>query len=545
MITMRKLTTWFRRTPAGDTRLDTRSALSTSEAVSWWQDWLLFLQQQQALRELRATAGQQDSTSVTYADSLAARQETIQTTLTSIPAVRRQVFTAVLNRTRQQVEREAEAATPSTLPDPDAVEGITLELLLREAQGTDSDGLGVVYLSSDPGVRPIEVDTQLLASLPTRAQYQALRPQRVGGGQIVLAWVLTLVMLGWLGWWFGLRERGGTATAVTSAPPVQVNGQAVTGWTPGMLTFTQPDGTTATLSVVPTDQPTPDAPYAVWQTASSWPLALCTSAALDGVQTLTLSGSGDTPTRHYTRQPEAASPDLLLATCGGRDAPVPFVLADLTPVRSHPVGEPVSVAGQALSVLSMTLTADGSPAAADEAGQATLTVSVSAPLEWDWTALTPVLRLPSGETLAGERTGTTFRYLVSLPAGPLEVGWEITDPTSGQLVRWRTTLEPPADRQVLVRQQLTVTDAQAEALPGGGVRLRVVLVNGGNQALTLTPADVTITVGEARLEVPALSALQTPLAGGERRPLDLTLPDVPDGATVVVQIGGMQVQLAP
>jgi hypothetical protein len=263
------------------------------------------------------------------------------------------------------------------------------------------------------------------------------------------------------------------------------------------------------------------------------------------VQTLTVSGASDTPTRHYTRQPEATSPDLLLAACGGRDAAVPFALADLTPVRSHPMGEPVTVQGQALSVTGMTLTADGPPAAADGAGQATLTVSVSAPLDWDWTALTPVLRLPSGETLAGERTGTTFRYLVSLPAGPLDVGWEITDPSSGQVIRWRTTLEPPADRQARLHQQLTVTDAQAEALPGGGVRLRVVLVNGGNQALTLTPADVTITVGEARLDVPALSALQTPLAGGERRPLDLTLPGVPDGATVVVQLGGIQVQLAP
>jgi hypothetical protein len=99
---------------------------------------------------------------------------------------------------------------------------------------------------------------------------------------------------------------------------------------------------------------------------------------------------------------------------------------------------------------------------------------------------------------------TNIRYLVPLPVSELPVVWSLTSPRSGRVVRWRTTLTTPLERNALLQQRLTVV-AVSSLLHDNSLSLKIMLHNSHDQMLQLTSRDLQVS-GEVSNKLIPLTA---------------------------------------
>lgn len=412
------------------------------EIAAQWRDWVAYLRAHLALLDVRAAEGR---VAFERTESLEEREAQARADLAAIPAGRRALFEGVREARRQmtQAGREAEQRAEGGRGrpvDPDAIDREVLEQLLDEAEGREADdGWGYVPIGEDEWYR---VDVAALEAAPNAAAYAASRSeaddrQRRLRVLAALVGVAAALLVVWL-----LLPKGAAPAPVAGV--ITVNGTPVPAWAPVRLMLAGASERTADLAVVrsATWPASVDVGAAGWRAGALAPLQLCAPAdALAGATAARIGSVGDVPERIYVLGAAAeASPDLVLEVCGsGADWRTRYgTLQRAERPTDLALGQPGSLdSDRQIAVERVTLVGPGEDPSVPP-DQARVAVAVAAPAGLDWPALAPTLLLATGQALLPGETVTTsggveLRYLVPLPAEPLEAAWGVTTPDGRHL----------------------------------------------------------------------------------------------------------------
>jgi hypothetical protein len=489
----------------------TRAGAAIQEAIhTQWRDWTRYLEARLALLDARIA---ERRVAFERDNNLEERAEQARTALTVIPQARRILFDRLCEERRQALQVGLES-TLKERHDPDGVEREVVQALLNEAQGRhDPDGWGVVPIQEGAQLIWYEVHVASLRAAPDAASY-ALRHDNsrhmrsryllagllaVGGVFFLLIWFL----------WPGTASEPGIATSHAAT----VNGQPVSPWSVVGVVVERPGFSPLTLPLLPRDSlpmtQTDDQPRAIWVLQQIMPLQLCLPAELLAqAYTLTLLSGEGMPDRRY-RLEETTRPDLRINPCAGDAASRTATLSQsLLPIDT-PLGTMQSLDDDhAATLVALSIVGpDEDPSLPD--GQARVILELSATIS-DWTPYAPTLLLSSGQALLPAESPvatngvTNIRYLVPLPVSELPVVWSLTSPRSGRVVRWRTTLTTPLERNALLQQRLTVV-AVSSLLHDNSLSLKIMLHNSHDQMLQLTSRDLQVS-GEVSNKLIPLTA---------------------------------------
>jgi len=533
-----------------------------AEITTWWRDWHRWLTAHVHLLEARAADGSQPPSFERTDDAWELQRTEAEQTLQRIPPAARVVFERARDARRTDVEaelatrRQGSGVGRDADLDPDALERATLDSLLKQAQGGTGDGehWGAVPLPG--GWYELQVDRLLLA--PTAAEYR-IAPDDASDRRQRLLLLTALVLVGVVAvWWTWPRGRSGTRAAA-AVPALRVNGEPGSPWTIVALTVVDTAGGRTTLPVTATDGvawPAATTGGVWWDRTHAGTTDLCLPpAVLRTARSLELVSADDAPMRVYAlQQVTADSSDLLVRACGGPTPPV-VQRGRLEQVVQHavlPVGAAavLDANGSRLRMTAIDVTGTDEDAQLPP-DRLRLTVHVSAPSNVAWADQVPHLLLQTGQdvipaapvVLDGAATTVAIPYLVPTFATPLDAVWSVTDPATGQSLRWRATLRPPRSHADLLRDGLAVTVTGTLDPTAGGVRLSIALRNIGAQRLTLTAEDLTLRQGDRTLISDLLSALGLALAPGDRRTLSGVVTSVDLAQPLTVQLAAARFQV--
>ncbi|WP_129676637.1 hypothetical protein [Candidatus Chloroploca sp. Khr17] len=529
------------------------------QMTATYRAWVAYLQAQRTLLEVQADRQRTFAFELTHSREQEA--QAAQATLDGIAPAQRALFDAVLNQERDTIRANGQhdprlAAQATT--DPDQIHRAALQHLLNDAQGlATEDGRGLLPRGTPDEPRWYSVDVHALTMAPTEAQYA------LGAGgtserarlvrTVMICVSLILVILIWMLW-----PRAEAVSRATPPPPLTVNGTLVTPWPLDTLHLTAANGTTTVLTVTQTAReagwPTlREGTQAVWAAATWLPLRFCVPALLlADATTVTLPGGGDTPTRvgHLTTD-RLSQADLQIDACEPKSTVTPrlALLQIVAPAEPRALGQAVTLPdGTALTVDRFILTGRGEDPTLP-AQQARLTVMVTSSAPVDWPLVAPTLRLPNGtallpSALTNTPTGSAVQYLVPHPHSPLDVTWSLSPAPPAPLLRWRTLLEPPLSREEVLRTALVVEAVTVTATHLATYDLSVTVRNQHREPLLLTATDISLTVQERPLVMPAMTDLRTPLAPGATRTLTVTVPTQAQGR-MLLQVGPTRMELRP
>lgn len=525
-----------------------------------WRDWRAYLQAHLTLLEAQSAERQN---AFERADTLEEQIAQAQRSLAMLPAGQRALFDSIREERRQRTQEAAEAAAAgnghSRAADPDQVERQTLHALLAEAEGLAEGqdrvaGWGDVPLPVDGGAQWYRVNVQALLEAPSAAAYAAgqlnvddTRKRIMLAGLLGAATVIFLVV------WF-LWPRGDAPQIAGITPAVLVNGTPTAVWPATAATLTTQNGQQVAVDLAPAGAgawPSADknGQTGFWREGSAAPLTLCVPGGLlSDATTLRLVGGGEVPDRLYLLSTAHGSgSDLLVEPCNGAEQPRygSFQRLDSPPVtaigQTAVLADEVRVIVDGIELIGPGEEPDLPPATAR------IVVTVKAPA-LDWPAYAPTLLLASGESIQSPEViatadGAQLRYLAPLPTEELEVAWSLRSPETGRSARWRTRLAAPPDRTTVVRQALAVPSVRAK--PGHPATLEITVVNRASQPLQLTATDIVLVQGTQPITVPDLAGLQRPLAPGEQRFLELSLPENLRSSALTLIIGSARFAIEP
>ena len=536
------------------TALGERADIAYQEQVAeQWRDWCRYLRAQLQFLDAREVQRTRQATFERSGEGGDQRSASAEADLLRISPARRAIFDAEREARRQTLQAAYEQeqrgdGERGRVADPDAIDREALTQLLAEATGTtsdDPDERGFVPMGEE---RWYSVNVQVLEGIPAAAAYTLQRTDRDDRRKrLVLAGALLLFGVGFAALWL-LWPRSAAPTRRTDGVAT-LNGEAAQPWPLTQLLIEQTNGERATLPVTITTA-------TIWPTTSGgaylragapWPLQLCLPPQyVATVRAVELVGSDEAPRRRYTLQPAASGTvaDLALAACGPETsgaAPLAGTLAETPATAIELFNQPIALDPETtLTVQSILVQGRGAEPTLPE-GQVRISVSVSTTTSLAWPSLNPTLLLVTGAKVLPSETaaitaGAQLRYLVPAFDAPLDVAWQLATATGQH--RWRITLAPPPTRLDVLRAALAVDDAVARRDgETGQVVLSLVLTNRGHAPLQINPADIDVTSGGAPLSTPDIPTLHTPLAPGERRPIEVSLPSVGDGQPVVVAVG--------
>lgn len=518
-------------------------ALFQEQIHAQWRDWRSYLKASLLLLEAQAAASQPV---FERAESHEEQAKQAERELVAIPQAQRSLFDRVREERRQQLQIAAENTRSSARRqaiDPDAIDRQALMVLLEEAEGhVEGDerqaSWGDVPLLVDGAVQWYRVHVPTLLEAPGAAAYAAGGPDGLDlRRRIVLSIALGAGALLFLLVWFLWPHSPARPTNASEPLPV-INGTRVPVWTVRSLTLASSDGAQHAI--------------ALDRIRSAIPLVICVPAAqLQGATEARLKGADDTPERIYTLSSASSTlADLRIEPCEGVSTDHPALAGTLQRVEPLPlaeIGVPVTLSEDtSITVEGISIVGPGQDRTLPP-DNARIIVRVAAP-ELDWPTYAPTLLLADGTVVqspeqAPIEDGIELRYLVPLPAGELELAWQLTQPQSGAVMRWRATLSPPPDRALVLRKALEAQ--RVELANAEGNSLTIQLRNSGDGLLTLSRDDIVLQRGSEVLPLPDLPELHAPLAPGEARTLTIPLPEIADGAPLVLSVGSYRWQIAP
>ncbi|NTU83285.1 MAG: hypothetical protein HGA45_28595 [Chloroflexales bacterium] len=526
------------------------SARYRQDVLLSYRAWLAYLEAQQTI--LAAASDTQAIDPFEGASAHHERADAARQRILALPADKRELFEAIYDQERAQVQRELDAEAQvrgGTVKraDPDEVARLALTRLHEEARGLHRDdrrglvprgkpdavkwlGLDLAELEAAP---PAETDYQVVGGLPQARRGMILN--LVFAGLALLAIPLVLFLL-----------RPGDQGAVT-AHAATGNGAALAPWGvvavhDGAHTWSLPVQESATRWAEACRQ---GADQACWLQGSSRPLRLCVpETQLSVAEALVLDAPNGLPARTFALSRQGVTDaDLVVAPCASNASPDATRYGTLQSLQPQPFLAPGDAAPAGFQVVAMTTRGRGEDPAIPE-GQQILEVTVAeqaAAAERDWVAGAPTLLLADGSAAlpssTREEEGTIhFDYLIPDQSERFDVVWQAT-PAAGQLVRYRTTLEPPPTRDSVLRaglrvQSLAVTPSQQT------MTVRFTARNAATSPLVVLPADLGYQTQTGRRDV-AAAALQQPLAPQTERSVTIDLP-LESG---VLQIGPLRYQL--
>jgi hypothetical protein len=255
-----------------------------------------------------------------------------------------------------------------------------------------------------------------------------------------------------------------------------------------------------------------------------------------------VASQGDAPERLYRIgeiAPELA--DLVIGACGSDEQRyATFERAEIS--QPLAVGATAELdESRSITLRSLVVVGPGQDNTLP-AGRAQVVATVDSSAPVDWSRLNLVLRWPNGQDVLPsgaepQEQGMTFRYLVPLFDTPIEqVQLRVIDPASETFVSWQTALAPAPTRTEIIGQALTNVEAIAERSEAGALHLRLRLNNTSDATLALDERDIVLTQEARQVELPRLDALQTPLAVGETRTVDVVM-NFPANQTLTLTVG--------
>lgn len=531
------------------------STIDQREAARYRQDvlasyraWLAYLEAQQTL--LAAAAESQRG--LDPFEGLSPSQERAEAArrrIATLPADRRELFDAIYEQERQQIQRQLDQEAQvrgGTVKraDPDEVARRALTRLHEEARGLHRDDRrGMLPRGKPDTMKWLALDlAELEQSPPSETDYQIAGGRRKVSRSVLVNLIfagLALIAIPIL--IFLLRQPGQQATA--SSRPTG-NGEALTPWS---VTSVGDGSEGWSLETQAVDERWPAAchsetePAACWLDGSFRPLELCLPAArLAGLATLRVNAANGLPARLFTLADSSpVEPDLVLHSCDGKENTTRHgrlqalePLADLAPGKAGPGGYRVT------TIVVQGRGAD--PSLPDDRLVLSVTVEDDDAAR-DWVALAPTILLADGtNTLPGatERTGATIRfdYLIPNQTERFEALWFVAGPD--QAVRYRVALDPPPARDAFLRAALQV-EGLSVSPSQQTMSVQLTIHNTASAPLTIVPSDFSFQTQTERRDV-AAPTLQQPLAPDERRAISLDLP-LESG---VLQIGPFRYELA-
>jgi hypothetical protein len=516
------------------------SSIDQREEARYRQDvlvsyraWLAYLEAQQTL--LAAAAEAQSGLDPFEGLSPAQeRAEAARGRLAALPADKRELFDAIYEQDRQQIQRQLDGEAQvrgGTVKraDPDEVARRALTHLHEEARGLHRDDRrGLVPRGKPDAVKWLALDlSEIEQAPPSETDYQLASGRRVARRGMIVNAIFALLALVAIPALLFLLQQPGEERATSRAPTG--NGAALSPWSVSAVQAASGDWTLPVEAAEmrwPATCAAAEASSACWLAGSFRPVELClTAERLAPLTTLRLVAPGGLPARVFGVGAERpATPDLVLSACAG-DTDVAPRFGRLQVIET-PAGLALGTPAPAGFVATaITARGRGEDPTLPE-GRLVLSVAVEdADQARDWVALAPTVLLADGSTALPsktERSGTTLRfdYLIADQTEPFDALWQVTD--ADQVVRYRVTLEPPPTRDTVLRTALRVEDLVV-APSQQTMALTLTLHNAAASPLVVTPADFGFQTQTARRDV-AAPALQQPFAPGERRTLTLDLP---------------------
>jgi hypothetical protein len=499
-----------------------------------YRAWLSYLEAQQIIL---AASGQAEAGVDPFEGASAAqeRAETARQRLAAMPAEKRELFDAVYEQDRQRIQRELDAKAPvrgGTVKriDPEEVARRALTHLLEEARGFHrTDRRGLVPRGRADAVKWLAIDlSDVGARPPAKADYElaAGRQQRRRSliTQAVLAGVALLGILA-----FALLPGRLNRTQPPAGAPV-ANGAQLSPWA---ITAVAPSDGSWSLPVQRAEMRWPAAcadeaaTDACWLSTGFRPLELCLPAGrMVDLTSLRLSAANGHPARVFAISTEAASsPDLVVRPCSNDGEDVPPLFGALRAVEPPPELIPGTAAPSGFTVTAITVRGQSEDTTIPE-GTLTLSVLIEdTEAARDWIALDPTLLLADGaeklpKNMTRDGTSLQFDYSIDEQIEPFAVRWQVVE--ADQVVRYRTTLEPPPSRDAVLRTRLRVENVTATASQQT-MAVTLILHNTATTPLAVEAADLGFQTTAARRDV-AAPTLRQPLVPDERRTVMLELP---------------------
>jgi hypothetical protein len=533
------------------TTIDEREeARYRQDVLRSYRAWRAYLDAQQTIVSL---AGEAQATIDPFegANASQERADTARQRIEALPTAQRDLFNAVFDqeRTRVQQQLDGEAHTRGGTvrrADPDDVARQALTRLIEEAQGLHRDDRrGLVPRGKPDAVKWLAIDlTEIEHAPPSETDYQLAGAGRVDRRGMITNIVFAVLALMAIPIVIVLLRPGGQAPLPD--PGARSGGTDLTPWD---IVAIRDETNTWTIPVVsgPSDWTGACADArrhtAACRVEGSFnPIRICLPAdRLNELTTLLLDAPAGLPTRSFAiSETPRAQPDLLISPCD-RNAPASSLRYGTFRDVTEPIFlKPGEHAPDGLQVTAITLRGRGMDPSLPE-GQANLIVQVAEDTERDWTALAPTILLMDGtEALPGatrrEADQITLEYLIPEPIGRTDLVWQIA-PGNSQIVRYRTTLEPPPSRDTVLRTSLEIVKL-ATRPARQTMQVQLTLRNTSTNPLMLVPAELSFQTQTGLIAAPA-DNLQQPLAPDEARSVTIDLP-LQSG---VLQIGPYRYQL--
>jgi hypothetical protein len=535
-------------------RLAEAEAFIEEATIQRWHAWRSWITASRELNVLRATP--QDNATAFDRDTPTAEEriQLLEDELAVIPPGARETFQRAFEAQRlelleQERADKARRGDRSVDSDPHVLDLQTFDaLLVRCMSDPTQQGRGGVPMERADGEAAwFYFDTAILRQVP-KAETFALSAQASTAAErrknlLALVGVLVIGVI----FYSLVFAPTGPAAAIQvepeTAPAVLINDAPLAPWAPIAVRVAD-DAPTLALTPAPyTPWPRPGA--SAWRQGTAWPVEICLprDALPIDAAALTLSSAGAAPERRYRLAAQRrADPDLILSDCAGDPQLIRYgVLERVQPLGSAAPGATQTVAGAAITLTEISIVGPGDDPTLT-LDTALVTVSVRGDVA-DWEALRPTLILPNGENRPGSRASAdaapdgmaALRHLIPLPTQPLTLAWELTDPATGAVVRWRTTAPAPLSRAAYLQRFLEVASPSVRQLPGGGVQLQFAVTNTGATPLTLRTSDIEAAQAGVPLTIPPLSGAAEALPVGVLTPITLDLlvePGVPFTVTL-------------
>lgn len=504
-------------------RLDLASAITEQEVLSWWQDWCRLLKARLELLDLRV---RDDEPGFDLDESdTSSRRLDLEAMLRAIPEQRRAAFDVEVEQHRQEVHRRVTRERRQAAPAGERlapiesrdVERVALAELLDRCQGDPAlPRMGAVPVNG----RWWDVDPTALDTVPDDAVYA------IGGhaGRPAPArWVLVgiAIALIWIvGGLLYVSGQGGPTARRPAADAATINGRPLAVWAPQRVQLQNAAGDLIALELAPIlPMAWPQAPATQaggWRQGQVWPLEICLphQAITANLDEITLQSADAAPTRIYalsTEPPADAPADLRIVACGDGVTRRYGVLAATAPIPMATAGESYTIPGAGeIAVAQVTVVGRGQEPGVPST-RALVYVDVRAPAGVDWPALSPRLALQDGTVVGpsdmvrdlGDGVAR-ITHMIDLPVAPLAAAWDLTDPASRQVLRWRLTLQPPRSRQEELGAAVMIERVDAAWTAGGRVAVSLELRGVGSAPITVTGEDLVLRQEGLALQAPVI-----------------------------------------